>query len=257
VNIDAPMPGTLGPTKFATTRWSLILSCSASDTDQKAARIALTELCRIYWRPIFAFICRRGYSVSDAEDLTQDFFLMTIEGNLLTAADPNRGRFRSLLLKALEHFLSDNFDKRAAQKRGGGKEAVPWSDWIAESPSQLATSIRAMESWSAEKIFDLRWAVTITERALTRLAEECESCGRQRMFSILSKYLMADRREISYAEVSVLLGVPACSVAKLLFHLRARYRAILRDEVSQTVEATTDVEDEIRYLCSVLAAAGT
>jgi hypothetical protein len=41
-----------------------------------------------------------------------------------------------------------------------------------------------------------------------------------------------------------------------LHHLRARYRVILRDEVSQTVENADDVNDEIRYLCAVLATSG-
>src|SRR5919198_1918209 len=93
------------PSRFNTTRWSVVLSCADSGTESAAARDALSELCRTYWRPIFAYICRRGYSVPDAQDLTQDFFLMVLQGNLLNRADPSRGRFRSLLLKALQNFL--------------------------------------------------------------------------------------------------------------------------------------------------------
>lgn len=181
---------------------------------------------------------------------------MIIEGNLLSVADPSRGRFRSLLLKALQNFLNDEHDRCRAEKRGGGKEFVPWNDWIAESPSRFATSFRALENWPPEKVFDLRWAVTVTEQSLRRLAGECENCGRRRMFSILSKYLMTDRGEVSYADLSVSLGVPESSVKRLLHYLRTRYRSILREEVSQTVEAAANVDDEIRYLCGVLASSG-
>jgi DNA-directed RNA polymerase specialized sigma24 family protein len=256
LNADASIKGDHGPSRFATTRWSLILTYANSETTKDAAGHALAELCQIYWRPIFAFICRRGYSVSDAQDLTQDFFLVMIEGNLLSVANPDRGRFRSLLLKSLQNFLKDKHDRHKAEKRGGGKEFVPWNDWIAESPSQFSASFRRVENWPPEKVFDLRWAVTVTEQALRRLAEECENCGRRRMFSILSKYLMTERGEVSYPNLSVSLGVPEPSVKRLLHYLRGRYRSILREEVSQTVEAAADVDDEIRYLCGVLASSG-
>lgn len=239
-----------GPNRFVTTRWSVVLSCG---TPEDRGREALAELCHIYWRPIFAFICRRGYAVPDAQDLTQDFFVMVLEGNLLHLADPCRGRFRSLLLKALQNFLIDNHARRKAQKRGGNMQFVCWNEWMAEAPSQLSIQAREVENWPAEKIYDVRWAATVVERALQRLGEECESRGRRRMFGVLSKYLAAERGDVSYAVISNALGVPTEAVKRLLHHLRERYRAILREEVSQTVETPAQVDDEIRYLCAVLA----
>jgi DNA-directed RNA polymerase specialized sigma24 family protein len=228
----------------------MILSCG---TPEESAREALAELCRIYWRPIFAFICRRGYSVPDAQDLTQDFFLMVIEGKLLQLADPCRGRFRSLLLKALQNFLIDSHARSRAQKRGGHLQFVCWNDWMSECPSQLSIQAGEVENWLPERIYDVRWAATVAERALQRLAEECESRGRRRMFGVLSKYLTAERGDVSYAVISSALGVPTDAVKRLLHHLRVRYRAILREEVSQTVETPAQVDDEIRYLCASLA----
>ena len=253
---DAAIEGESQRDRFATTRWSLILSCANSDTKKENARQALAELCRIYWRPIFGYICRRGYSVTDAQDLTQDFFLMVVEGDLLSLADPGRGRFRSLLLKAVQNFLIDSHDWRKAQKRGGGKKFIPWNDWMAEAPSQFSASVRELHESPAEKIFDFRWAATVTEEALRRLADECEKSGRRRVFSVLAKYLISDRNDISYANLAMSLGIPTSAVKKLLHHLRSRYRVILRDEVSQTVENANDVNDEIRYLCAVLATSG-
>ena len=105
--------------RFLTTRWSIVLSCSDSASDEEKAQAALAELCKIYWRPVFAFICRQGHSVPDAQDLTQEFFGRVIKGRLIQSADRNKGRFRSLLLKTLQRFLHDQVDKRKARKRGG------------------------------------------------------------------------------------------------------------------------------------------
>jgi DNA-directed RNA polymerase specialized sigma24 family protein len=249
VNVNAALKADR-PDGFATTRWSIVLSCG---TPEERGGAALAELCRIYWRPVFAFICSRGYCAIDAQDLTQDFFLIVIEGNLLQLADPCRGRFRSLLLKAVQNFLIDNHAWRNAQKRGGKVEFVCWNEWMAEAPSQLSIYTREAECWPPEKIYDVRWAATVVERALHRLASECESRGRRRMFNVLRKYLAAERKDVSYVAISAGLGVSPEAVKRLLHRLRERYRAILREEVLHTVESAAEVDEEIRYLCAVLA----
>ena len=239
---------------FATTRWSLILTSAGNEGENPRARAALAELCRLYWRPIFSFVCRRGYSVEDAQDLTQDFFVMMLEGNWLRHADPSRGRFRSLLLKSLQNFLNDALEKKHARKRGGGAEFVSWDDWMAEAPSQLTVSAHALEEWPAERLFDLRWAATVVEQALRRLREECESQGRLRAFETLRSCLAAEREDVSYSALSSTLGVPEATVKRLVHRLRQRYRSLLRDEVAETVADPAEVDDEIRHLCGVLAA---
>lgn len=159
--------------QFTSTRWSVVLTSADSEGDEQKAREALAQLCQTYWRPVFAFICQRGHSVPDAQDLTQDFFVMVLRGELLQRADPERGRFRSLLLKALQDFLVNVGRKRHAQKRGGELQFVSWDEWMAEAPSHLAISAEQASSWPAEKIFDVRWAATAAEHALRQLGEEC------------------------------------------------------------------------------------
>ena len=225
-----------------------------SGGDEEQARKALAELCKTYWRPIFAFICRRGYSVPDAQDLTQDFFVKILECNWLEHADPNRGRFRSLLLTSLQNFLNSAAERTHTHKRGGDVEFVSWDDWMAEAPSQLSISAQALDSLPPERLFDLRWAATVVEQALRRLREECEGKDRLRLFYALSRHLTEERDEVSYANLSAALGVAETAVKKQLHKMRQRYRCLLRAEVSRTVENPADVDDEIRYLCAVLAA---
>jgi RNA polymerase sigma-70 factor (ECF subfamily) len=239
---------------FATTRWSLILSAAKSESGEQKARDALEELCRTYWRPVFSFICRHGYSTEDAQDLTQDFFVKIVEGNWLQHADPNRGRFRSLLRTSLQNFLVNAAERTHTRKRGGGVEFVSFDDWMAEAPSQLSISAQALNSLPPERLFDLRWATTVVENALRRLREECEGKDRLRLFYALSRHLTEEREEVSYANLSAALGVAETAVKKQLYTMRQRYRCLLRDEVAHTVENPADAEDEIRYLCAALAA---
>lgn len=246
--------GTVGRGTFVTTRWSLILSGAGSKSKEQETRAALAELCRIYWRPIFAFICRRGYSTHDAEDLTQDFFLIILEGDWLQNADPSRGRFRSLLLKSLQNFLNDAADKIHARKRGGDVSFISWDAWVSEVPSQLSISTHRLDSLPPERLFDVRWAATVVERALRRLCEECERQGRRPVFDVLSVYLTVERDDVSTASLATTLGIAQTTVKKLLYRMRQRYRWLLRDEVAQTVENPADIEDELRYLCGALVA---
>jgi len=255
VTSDVDTTAENSPARFTTTRWSVVLSCADGRATTQTARDALSQLYQIYWRPIFAFVCRNGYAVPDAQDLTQDFFVMLLEGHLLERADPNRGRFRSLLLKALRDFLNDARDKQQARKRGGDLHFIPWDEWMAEFPSQFSISARDAESWPPEKIFDVRWAATVVERSLSRLSEECEQRGRRRIFDVLSSCLAAEREDVSYADFARTLGVPETSVKRLVHQLRKRYRTILREEVADTIENPDDLEDELRYLCAALATA--
>lgn len=240
-------------THFVTTRWSLIRQRYVPGTRSQVDP-SLAQLCQIYWRPIFTFIYRRGYSAPDAQDLTQDFFLMILEGNLLQSADPTRGRFRSLLLKSLKNFLIDAAVKSQRHKRGGGVQFVSWEKWMADAPAQLCLPAAAIEWSPPETLFDAGWAAAVAEEALRRLRTECESKGRRRVYEVLHRYLDTERAEICYDELSRALGVPEPSVKSLLHHFRRRYRSLLREEIAKTVGSEANVDDEIRYLCATLSA---
>ena len=234
-----------------TTRWDLVRSgADSKKTDDPQIRAALAELCRIYWRPIFFFVARRGYSPEDAED----FFLRILKGDWLQKADPSRGRFRSLLLKSVQNFLNDAADKTKARKRGGEVSFIRWDPWMTEAPSELALSNEALNSWPAERLFDAGWAATVVQRAIRRLREECERKGRLRVFEVLGPCLTAERDDLSYPRLAAKLRVPEATLKKVLYHMRQRYRFLLRDEVAQTVADPADVDDELRHLCGSLAA---
>ena len=178
---------------------------------------------------------------------------MIMEGNLLQTADPKRGRFRSLLLRALKNFLIDASAKSQRHKRGGQMRFVSLDKWMADVPAQLRLPAEKVESSPPEVLFDAGWAAAIAGEALRRLRLECESKGRRRVYEVLHRHLTKDRTEICYQALSRSLGVSESTVKSLFHHFRIRYRALLREEVAKTVESESNVADELRYLCASLS----
>jgi RNA polymerase sigma-70 factor (ECF subfamily) len=134
--------------RFATTHWSVVLS-AGSGRSPEAGR-ALASLCEDYWFPLYAFVRRAGYSVEDAQDLTQEFFTRLLAQRFLTKVDREKGKFRSFLLAALKHFLSDQWDRARAQRRGGTRTILstastprPATDWN-RPPSSLFAKFRRL-----------------------------------------------------------------------------------------------------------------
>ena len=234
-----------GRPNFLTTQWGLVVAASTEGTAE--ARIALEELYRLYCFPVYAFIRRRGYGRQDAQDLTQDFFVHLLEKGTLGRADSQRGRFRSFLLGALDHFLAHAAERARAGKRGGGCQWVFLDDNAAENCYQLA----APEGITAEKVFEARWAATMLEAALARLRGELQSDGKGHLFETLKGFLTG-QEDASYQQVADVLNLSLGALKTVIHRLRGRYRALLREEVARTVAKPAEVEEELRYLRAAL-----
>jgi DNA-directed RNA polymerase specialized sigma24 family protein len=228
--------------QFATTRWSVVLLAGQEVSPQSAA--ALEKLCHVYWQPIYLFARRRGWPEEDAKDLTQQFFARLLERNDFTGLDPKKGKFRTFLLAAFTHFLSNEYDRANALKRGGGKiislHEVPTGDICHEAELSPAT------------IYDLGWAKTILQTALHELKAEMSAAGKSAQFTELKSFLTSNAAAGDYALVAPRLGVEASSVPVLVHRLRQRYRELVRAEVLQTVTSPTELEEEMRHLFDVL-----
>src|SRR5689334_2607984 len=157
-----PSQPTLGEGHFCTTHWSIVL---AAGNDSTRGRHALEALCQTYWYPLYAFVRRLGHSPHDSEDLVQAFFAQCLEKNYLGAADQAKGRFRSFLLIALKRFLANEWDKARTRKRGGGAMPISLDALTAEQRYALEPA----EQFTAERLFERRWALTLLENVLTRL----------------------------------------------------------------------------------------
>jgi RNA polymerase sigma-70 factor (ECF subfamily) len=238
---------------FASTRWTMVLKAGDSATASAHALSALSELCQIYWRPLYAFLRKKGYGRDDAQDLTQGFFAHLIETRAYAHADQEKGRFRSFLLGALKHFIADARDRGRAFKRGGGMILEELDDKaIAEAEAQIGRATK----WQADEVYDREWAASLLRQALDRLAQECALAGKAELFSYLKPYLaVTEESTIPYEEMARRLHRAVTTLRSDVARLRARYRAILREEVRDTVMKATEVDEELRYLCHAVAAA--
>lgn len=235
-----------GPGLFVTTHWSVVL---AAGLDESAvAGHALEQLCRTYWYPLYVYTRRRGYGVEEAKDLTQEFFLRVIEKNYLGSVVQGKGRFRYFLLAALKHFLSDEWDKATAQKRGGGRRIIPLDELDPEERYHL----EPRDEETPERAFQRRWALTLLELAISRLREEFQLAGKAEAFDELKAFITGDRPDLSYAEAAARLGTTEAATKMTVTRMRQRYRALLRAEIANTVEDTNEVDAELRELASVL-----
>ncbi len=232
---------------FVTTHWSVVLTARRSDTTR--AHDALARLCQAYWHPLYAYVRRLGHAPSDAQDLTQEFFARLLAKNYLADADESRGRFRSFLLTALKHFLANEWDKSRAQKRGGGQIPIP----IDVGTAETSCGFEPVDSLTAEKIYERRWALTLLEQVLRRLREEYVRAGREKLFEQLKPTLTEASRTVRYAEMAGHLGLSEGAVKVAVHRLRQRYREVLRAEIADTVASPAEVEDELRNLFSALA----
>lgn len=237
---------------FASTRWTVVRQAADSQTASQHAQSALSELCQIYWRPVYVFLRRHGIAEHDAQDLTQGFFADLIESRAYSRADPTKGRFRSFLLGTLKHFVAHARDRDHAQKRGGGSVPVEL-DEMAISEAEAYASRRS--DWSADGVFEREWAASLARQALDRLAQEYELGGKGALFEALKSRLTAgEAAAVPYEDLANRLGRTAVHLRVDVTRLRARYRAILREEVSGTVVDPNDVDEELRFLRQVMIA---
>jgi RNA polymerase sigma factor (sigma-70 family) len=233
--------------RFATTQWTLVLAAGRRGSAE--AEVALARLCALYWYPVFAFVRRRGHGVEDAEDLTQSFFARLIEKEDVAAADRSRGRFRTFLLTACEHFLLNEQDRSRTVKRGGGFSSVPIDLAAAEERYQRSLS----HGETPERLYDRQWCLALLASVLDSVRDEYAAAGNGALFERLRGFLTMDDTADTHAVVASDLGMTAGAVKVAVHRLRRRYRNALLERVAETVDTDDAVDDEMRYLLKTVS----
>jgi RNA polymerase sigma-70 factor (ECF subfamily) len=234
----------LHPAAFLTTHWSLVARAAA--TSGTEAETALEQLCRAYWQPLYSYVRRQGRTPEEAQDLTQAFFARLLEKRYLAMADPNRGRFRTFLLTALQRFLINDWQKCCAGKRGGSDVVRSWEE-------EEIRYVADRSDDTPEKLFEKRWAVALLEGVLTELEAETAAAGHAAQFREMKVLLWGEGDGAPQAEVARRLGLSSGALKVALHRLRHRYRQLLRAEVARTVSSQAEVDEELRHLIAVLS----
>ena len=234
---------------FASTQWSLVLT--ARDGEPRQAQDALASLCTAYWRPLYAYVRRSGYSPEDAQDLTQSFFAHLLEKHALEHVDPSFGRFRSFLLASLKNFLTNQWRRDHAMKRGGATFIVSLDDM---AQAERAWSAEPAESLTPERVYERGWAMALLNRVTARLEAEFVAAGKARIFARLRPYLTGDGTT-PYADAAAELEMGEVTVRVSVHRMRGRFRDLLQAEIAQTLADPEDsraIEQELRFLLTVL-----
>jgi RNA polymerase sigma factor (sigma-70 family) len=246
-----PPPGSAGGLQgFASTEWSLVLA--ARDGEAPAAEAALSNLCSAYWRPLYAYVRRGGRSVEDAQDLTQSFFSHLLEKRGLRHVDPSLGKFRTFLLASLSHFLTNEWRRENARKRGGQAQFLSIED-MTRAENSYAAGLSSAQT--PERVYLRNWALAVLERTAMRLAAEFSAAGKERVFEQLKPCLTGDRDGPRYAELAAALEMSEVAVRVAVHRMRGRFRDLLQQEVAQTLAEPGDagaVEEELRFLLAAL-----
>ena len=229
-----------------TTRWSVVLT--AADRTAPDCDDAMAYLCQSYWYPLYAYVRRRGSCPEDAEELTQEFFARVLAKEYLRSAGPAKGRFRTFLLVCLKRFLANEWDRKRAKKRGGGKRPLS----IDVDDAERRYGFEPADDLTAERIFERRWALSLLEQVLSDLADEMAADGKGEVFEQLKAYLTAGADGPSYDEAAGALGTSVGAIKVRVHRMRQRYRELLRERIAMTLSDRADVDDEIRSLFSAL-----
>ncbi|MCI0537499.1 MAG: ECF-type sigma factor [Verrucomicrobiales bacterium] len=232
---------------FVTTRWSVVLAAQDKSSPDSAA--ALETLCRAYWYPLYAYVRGSGRSPHDAQDLTQEFFARLLAQDWLRVVLPEKGRFRTFLLVAMKRFLTNEWHHDMRQKRGAGRQ--PLSLDTSDAEHRFAGE----PPLTPDELYERRWAMTLLDESLERLQHEFARIGKEHEFNSMKEWLAAERGGIPHAQIAAALGTTEGAARVAVHRMRKEFRRLFRQTIAETVQATGDVDAEMRHLIAVLSRA--
>lgn len=219
----------LGPVPLPTTLWTEIRLAGAG------SRESLNRLAGAYWTPVYAYLRASGRDRELARDLTQGFFLQLLENDFFARARPEHGKFRSFLFAALRNFLSDAHDRETAAKRGGGRAVLS----IDVDGVERALGVES----DPARAFEREWALRVLQRAYERLKLE----------GAIHEAFRECERGAPHRDVAAKLGVSEQEVANRLHRARARLRELITEELRDTLDDPSRVDEEISDLFQAIS----
>jgi len=233
--------------QFPSTHWSVVLQAGLDDKDE--ADSALDSLCRLYWYPLYSYVRRTGRPHHEAEDMVQALFTHLIATAALARACPTRGRFRTFLLTALRNFLTTEWHRANAIRRGGGTRQVP----IPSCGGDSRFSREVVDaSLTPEQSYDRQWALEMIEHVVAELRAEYESSGRGGLYHSLAPLVWGGGPSLPVSSQAASLRLSESAFKVALHRLKKRLREKLRLHVAATVETEAEVDEEVRHLLDVV-----
>ena len=225
------------------TDWSMI--AQTTDADGQVAADALERLVRRYWSAVYAYIRRTGRDVHAATDLTQGFVCdIIISRRLCDYADPQRGRFRTLLLGAVQNYLREQHRHDLRQRTFGvDMRPLPLEPW----PDQ------ASSDETPEQAFCHHWSATLVRQVLTDVRVQCEKDGLDAHWVVFEhrvvRPMLLDEPPTAHAALVERLHLKDESqAANMMITVKRRFARALYQEIGRTVADPSQIEDELHEL---------
>ena len=234
--------------RFPTTQWSLIeLAHRETPT---GSREQMGRLLEAYWQPMYAHLRFKGLSHEKAEDLIQEFMIEILNKNLLAIADPKRGKFRSLLLTALDRFAISQHRYETAAKRSPGENLA--SIDAAETDSTVAPASAPSDA------FERAWALDVLAQALAAMKQECEEADQQDRWMVFDRRvvgpLIDDAPTPEYGELTKELGLENDKATmNLLVTGKRQFARTLRDQIRSYITRAADTGQQIEGVANRLS----
>jgi len=228
---------------FLTTHWSLIEDVK-QDPDQDRALIGL--LIKRYWKPVYCYVRRKGHGNEQAKDLTQGFLHeVVLNRHLIDRADSAKGRFRSLLLHALNQYLVDEQRKEGAYKRMPKDKVVPLAALDSSALPQVVDTL------NAEQGFNYMWKAELLERVLAEVKERCTQREMTVHWQLFQDRLLAPTLQghdpPSLLQLCERYGIDKeATASNMISTVKKRVRSVLEAQVRQTVVSDQAAREELQ-----------
>ncbi len=209
-------------------------------------RASFEEICRRYWKPVYAYV-RAAWAKNNeaAKDLTQAFFLSLFEDGHLKAFDPARGNFRGFLKVLLRSFVGHHDRALAALKRGGGAAQLS----LNHDASGLEKHLSGGTDQDPEALFERVWKTELVSHAVGVLKESCNRRGMTLSFRIFESYdLVSDAERPTYQDLAKTFNLSDGEIKNHLYRMREELRRELRSELALSGLSGRDLDDEWKRL---------
>lgn len=231
---------------FFTTQWTRVI---AAKGETEESRLALGELCEAYYDPVVGFLRKEGRTEDEARELAHGFFAWVLSRDALSSLERERSRFRSYLLGALKHFITNQREKSSAQKRGSQHTHLPIQSATDTHPGLDPADHLGLPP---DQEFDRQWALHLIRQALAELKAEWTDAGKEQEFTDLRPFLDGNASHGELSRLAERTGQNENTLRSQLHRLRRALRKQLKSQVVLTVASAEEASTELNTLIGSL-----
>ncbi|WP_394824561.1 RNA polymerase sigma factor [Pendulispora albinea] len=236
---------------FPTTTQSILFGLHSADDAERAR--SLERLASAYWKPVYKYVrLRWRKTTSEAEEISQDFFLHAVGKETFHAYDPTKGRFRTFVRRCLDHFVTDRHRHDRAIKRGSGVRPIALD--IALDTAAAEAELDGAIVHDPEAFFEQEWVRSLFEASAIRLRAQCAENEKQDHFAVFERLHLTDGgqgHKSSYASVAAELGLSVPEVTYRLQAMRREFRAIVLLTLREVTTSDEEFRSEARHVLGV------